>query len=58
MRTANRCGGRGGNHTIKQSGWITAIQLTIEAVKAYATFGEITGLMREEFGEFREPVGF
>ena len=30
----------------------------IEAVKAYATFGEITGLMREEFGEFREPVGF
>ena len=30
----------------------------IEAVKAYATLGEIAGVMREEFGEFDEPVGF
>jgi methylmalonyl-CoA mutase N-terminal domain/subunit len=27
----------------------------IEAVKAYATLGEITGVLKEEFGEFKEP---
>ncbi len=30
----------------------------IASVKAYATLGEIAGVMREEFGEFAEPVGF
>jgi len=28
----------------------------IEAVKAYATIGEIMGVLREEFGVFREPA--
>ena len=27
----------------------------IEAVKAYATVGEITDVMRDVFGEYREP---
>ena len=27
----------------------------IEAVKAYATLGEIIGVLKEEFGEFEEP---
>jgi methylmalonyl-CoA mutase N-terminal domain/subunit len=30
----------------------------IDAVKAYATLGEITVIMKEVFGEFKEPVGF
>jgi methylmalonyl-CoA mutase N-terminal domain/subunit len=30
----------------------------IDAVKAYATLGEITTVMKEVFGEFKEPVGF
>jgi methylmalonyl-CoA mutase N-terminal domain/subunit len=29
----------------------------IEAVKAYASLGEICGVLREEFGTFREPTG-
>ena len=29
-----------------------------EAVEAYATVGEITSVLREVFGEFREPVSF
>jgi methylmalonyl-CoA mutase N-terminal domain/subunit len=29
----------------------------IECVKAYATVGEITNVLREVFGEFEEPVG-
>jgi len=29
---------------------------TIEAVEAYATLGEITGVLKDKFGEFREPV--
>jgi methylmalonyl-CoA mutase N-terminal domain/subunit len=29
---------------------------TIEAVRAYATLGEISGVLKEVFGEFREPV--
>ena len=28
----------------------------VEAVKAYATVGEICGVLREEFGEHREEV--
>jgi methylmalonyl-CoA mutase N-terminal domain/subunit len=28
----------------------------IEAVKQYATLGEMTALLKEVFGEFREPV--
>jgi methylmalonyl-CoA mutase N-terminal domain/subunit len=28
----------------------------IEAVKTYASIGEITGALRKVFGEFREPV--
>ena len=28
----------------------------IEAVKAYATIGEITGVLRDVFGSFKEPV--
>ena len=30
----------------------------INAVKVYATLGEITNVMKEVFGEFEEPVGF
>ena len=29
----------------------------LEAVKAYASLGEICGVLREEFGAFKEPVG-
>jgi methylmalonyl-CoA mutase N-terminal domain/subunit len=29
----------------------------IDAVKAYATLGEMTDVFREVFGEFKEPVG-
>ena len=29
-----------------------------EAVEAYATVGEITGVLREIFGEFQEPAAF
>ena len=28
----------------------------LEAVKAYATLGEICGVLREEFGEYKESV--
>jgi methylmalonyl-CoA mutase N-terminal domain/subunit len=28
----------------------------IEAVRHYATLGELTALLKEVFGEFREPV--
>jgi methylmalonyl-CoA mutase N-terminal domain/subunit len=31
---------------------------TLEAVKAYATVGEMTGVLREVFGEFKEPAVF
>jgi methylmalonyl-CoA mutase N-terminal domain/subunit len=30
----------------------------LRAVKAYATLGEIVGVLREEFGEYREPAIF
>ncbi len=30
---------------------------TVECVRAYCTIGEIFGVLRDEFGEFREPVG-
>jgi len=30
----------------------------IEAVKAYATVGEITDVLRDLFGEYREPSIF
>lgn len=30
----------------------------IDAVKCYATVGEITKVLKEVFGEFKEPVGF
>ncbi|MGC8780636.1 MAG: acyl-CoA mutase large subunit family protein [Anaerolineae bacterium] len=30
----------------------------LEAVSAYATLGEITGVLRQVFGEYREPVFF
>jgi methylmalonyl-CoA mutase N-terminal domain/subunit len=30
----------------------------LEAVKAYATLGEIIGVLREEFGEYQEPAVF
>ncbi|MBI2132291.1 MAG: methylmalonyl-CoA mutase [Candidatus Tectomicrobia bacterium] len=30
----------------------------LEAVEAYATLGEMTGVLRGVFGEFREPVSF
>ncbi len=29
----------------------------MEAVRAYATVGEITKVLKQVFGEFREPVG-
>ncbi len=28
----------------------------LEAVRAYGTLGEICGVLREVFGEYREPV--
>jgi methylmalonyl-CoA mutase N-terminal domain/subunit len=31
---------------------------TIEAVKAYATVGEIIGVIKEVYGEFKEPIFF
>jgi methylmalonyl-CoA mutase N-terminal domain/subunit len=30
----------------------------LQAVRAYATVGEITGVLKQVFGEFREPVRF
>jgi len=30
----------------------------LDAVKAYATVGEISGVLREVFGEYRSPVNF
>ena len=30
----------------------------LEAVRAYATLGEMTQVLKDVFGEFREPVGF
>lgn len=30
----------------------------LQAVKAYATVGEITGVLKQAFGEFKEPVRF
>ena len=30
----------------------------IEAVKAYATVGEITAVLKEVYGEYQEPVYF
>jgi methylmalonyl-CoA mutase N-terminal domain/subunit len=32
------------------------VPLMMDAVKAYATLGEITGLLKEIFGEFKEPT--
>jgi methylmalonyl-CoA mutase N-terminal domain/subunit len=29
----------------------------LDAVKAYASLGEICAVLREEFGTFQEPVG-
>jgi len=29
---------------------------TLEAVRAYATVGEMTGVLKEVFGTFREPL--
>jgi methylmalonyl-CoA mutase N-terminal domain/subunit len=34
------------------------VPFTLEAVKAYATVGEMTGVLREVFGEFKEPAVF
>ena len=31
---------------------------TLQAVQAYATLGEITKVLRQEFGEFKEPLEF
>jgi methylmalonyl-CoA mutase N-terminal domain/subunit len=30
----------------------------LDAVNAYATLGEITGVFRQAFGEYQEPVFF
>jgi len=37
---------------------VNIVPLTLEAVKAYATIGEMTGVFREVFGEFKEPAVF
>jgi hypothetical protein len=29
----------------------------LRAVRSYATLGEITGIFKDVFGEFKEPVG-
>jgi methylmalonyl-CoA mutase N-terminal domain/subunit len=29
----------------------------LEAVKSYATLGEITKVLKDVFGEFKEPIG-
>jgi len=38
-------------------GNVNLMEPIIEAVKAYATLGEICGVLRDEFGVFNEPVG-
>ncbi len=38
-------------------GTTNLMQPMLEAVKAYATLGEICGVLRDEFGVFNEPVG-
>jgi methylmalonyl-CoA mutase N-terminal domain/subunit len=40
-----------------QSG-VNIMPAMLQAVRAYATVGEITGVLKEVFGEFREPVRF
>ena len=35
---------------------VNIMPATLEAVKAYATVGEMAGVLREVFGEFKEPV--
>jgi methylmalonyl-CoA mutase N-terminal domain/subunit len=35
---------------------INIVPYTLEAVKAYATIGEMTGVLRKVFGEFKEPA--
>jgi methylmalonyl-CoA mutase N-terminal domain/subunit len=37
---------------------VNIVPFTLEAVKAYATVGEMTGVLREVFGEFKEPAVF
>ena len=40
----------------QQGGDYNLVPAVVEAVKAYATVGEICGVLREEFGEHREDV--
>ena len=40
----------------RQGGKHNLVPAVVEAVKAYATVGEICGILREEFGEHREEV--
>lgn len=37
-------------------GGVNIVPYTLEAVKAYATIGEMTGVLRKVFGEFKEPA--
>ena len=37
---------------------VNIVPPTLEAVKAYATVGEMTGVLRDVFGEFKEPAVF
>lgn len=37
---------------------VNIMPLTLEATKAYATIGEMTGVLRGVFGEFKEPAVF
>ena len=38
-----------------QSG-VNLMPAMLQAVRAYVTVGEITGVLKEVFGEFKEPV--
>jgi methylmalonyl-CoA mutase N-terminal domain/subunit len=37
---------------------VNLMPLLVEAVEAYATVGEITGALRDVWGEYRQPVVF
>ncbi|MEK6712117.1 MAG: methylmalonyl-CoA mutase family protein [Nitrospinota bacterium] len=59
---AGRDGARAGRSLARlreaAQGSVNLMEPILEAVEAYATLGEMTGVLREVFGEFREPVSF
>ncbi|MGI8872452.1 MAG: methylmalonyl-CoA mutase family protein, partial [Candidatus Limnocylindria bacterium] len=43
-------------HEEAQRGDVNLMPAIVEAVRAYATIGEMCGLLRRVYGEFREPL--